>query len=135
MKVGKEIMADYLLCDTCTIIDFINGRKQTLPDLLAQDVKLFINSIIEMELLQGARDKNELRVIEKKLRSFRLVAMQQEILDLATEYVRTYRLSHGLALPDAIIGATAIYYRIPLYTYNTKDFKFLPDIQLTTFSH
>jgi predicted nucleic acid-binding protein len=63
------------------------------------------------------------------------VAMQQEILDLATEYVRTYRLSHGLALPDAIIGATAIYYRIPLYTYNTKDFKFLPDIQLTTFSH
>jgi len=63
-------MADYLLCDTCTIIDFINGRKQTLPVLLAQGVTLFINSIIEMELLQGARDKNELRVIEKKLRSF-----------------------------------------------------------------
>ena len=123
-------MADYLLCDTCTIIDFINGRKQTLHDLLAQDVKLFINSIIEMELLQGARDKKELRAIEKKLRLFRLVVMQQEILDLATEYVRTYRLSHGLALPDAIIGATAIYYRIPLYTYNTKDFRFLPEIQL-----
>ncbi len=128
-------MADYLLCDTCTIIDFINGRKQNLPDLLAQDVKLFINSIIEMELLQGARDKNELRVIEKKLRSFRLVAMQQEIFDLATEYVRTYRLSHGLALPDAIIGATAIYYRIPLFTYNTKDFKFLPEIELADFQN
>ena len=128
-------MADYLLCDTCTIIDFINGRKQTLPDLLAQDVKLFINSIIEMELLQGAHDKNELRVIEKKLRSFRLVAMQQEIFDLATEYVRTYRLSHGLALPDAIIGATAIYYRIPLFTYNTKDFKFLPEIELADFQN
>lgn len=123
-------MADYLLCDTCTIIDFINGRKQTLHNLLAQDIKLFVNSIIEMELLQGARDKNELRAIEKKLRLFRLVMVQQEILDLATEYVRTYRLSHGLALPDAIIGATAIYYRIPLYTYNMKDFKFLPEIQL-----
>ena len=128
-------MADYLLCDTCTIIDFINGRKQTLHNLLAQDVKLFINSIIEMELLQGARDKNELRVIEKKLRSFRLVVMQQEILDLATEYIRTYRLSHGLALPDAIIGATAIYYRIPLFTYNTKDFKFLPEIELADFQN
>jgi predicted nucleic acid-binding protein len=128
-------MADYLLCDTCTIIDFINGRKHTLQDLLAQDVKLFINSIIEMELLQGARDKNELRVIEKKLRSFRLVMMQQEIFNLATEYVRTYRLSHGLALPDAIIGATAIYYRIPLFTYNTKDFKFLPEIQLADFQN
>ncbi len=128
-------MADYLLCDTCTIIDFINGRKHTLHDLLAQDVKLFINSIIEMELLQGARDKNELRVIEKKLCSFRLVMMQQEIFDLATEYVRTYRLSHGLALPDAIIGATAIYYRIPLFTYNTKDFKFLPEIELADFQN
>jgi tRNA(fMet)-specific endonuclease VapC len=127
-------MADYLLCDTCTIIDFINGRSETLHDLLAKDVKLFVNSIIEMELLQGARNKNELRVIEKKLRSFRLVMMQQEIFDLATDYVRTYRLSHSLALPDAVIGATAIYYQIPFYTYNTKDFKFLPDIQLVNFS-
>jgi predicted nucleic acid-binding protein len=51
-------MANYLLCDTCTIIDFINGRSETLHDLLAKDMKLFINSIIEIGLLQGARDKN-----------------------------------------------------------------------------
>ena len=94
---------------------------------------LFINSIIEMELFQGARNKNELRAIEKKLCSFRLLDMQQVIFDLATDYVRAYRLSHGLALPDAVIGATAIYYQIPLLTYNRKDFKFLPEIQLADF--
>ena len=86
-----------------------------------------------MELLQGARNKNELRAIEKKLRSFRLLDMQQVIFDLATDYIRTYRLSQGLALPDAVIGATAIYYQIPLFTYNRKDFKFLPEIQLADF--
>jgi len=127
------MMSDYLLCDTCIIIDFISGRSQVLNDLLDSKMVLLINSIIEMELLQGARDKKELRVVEQRLHSFRLLNMQQEIFDLATDFLRNYRLSHGLALPDAVIGATAIYYQIPLLTYNHKDFKFLPEIQLQSF--
>lgn len=123
-------MTDYLLCDTCVIIDAINGRSTVLNNLLAEDTHLFINSIIEMELLQGGRDKKELQVIKKKLLSFRLLDLQQVIFDLATQLIRDYRLSHGLTLPDAVIGATAIYYQIPLYTYNQKDFRFLPEIQL-----
>jgi tRNA(fMet)-specific endonuclease VapC len=123
-------MADYLLCDTCVIIDYINGRSAILNNLLAQGTHLFINSIIEMELLQGARDKKELQVIKKKLLSFRLLNLQQVIFDLASQLISDYRLSHGLALPDAVIASTAIYYQIPLYTYNQKDFIFLPDIQL-----
>lgn len=124
-------MSDLLLCDTCVIIDFISGHSQALNDLINNDVTLFVNSIIEMELLQGARDKNELQRIEKKLGAFRLLNMQQTIFDLATQFIREYRLSHSLSLPDAIIGATAIYYQIPLFTYNRKDFGFLPEIQLT----
>ncbi|TAL51986.1 MAG: type II toxin-antitoxin system VapC family toxin [Methylovulum sp.] len=124
-------MADFLLCDTCVIIDFMNNRSPMLNGLVDSNVILFVNSIIEMELLQGARDKNELRRIEKKLESFRLLNMQQTIFDLATQFIREYRLSHGLALPDAVIGATAIYYQMPLYTYNRKDFMFLPAIELT----
>ena len=126
-------MTDYLLCDTCVIIDFMNGRSQVLNELINNETTLFINSIIEMELLQGARDKKELRIIENKLHSFRLLNMQQDIFDLATQNIRTYRLSHSLALPDAIIGATAIFYQMPLFTYNRKDFKFLLDIQLTEY--
>ncbi len=126
-------MSNYVLCDTCVIIDFMNERSHVLKELQNRNMTLFINSIIEMELFQGARNKNELRAIEKKLCSFRLLDMQQVIFDLATDYVRAYRLSHGLALPDAVIGATAIYYQIPLLTYNRKDFKFLPEIQLADF--
>ncbi len=126
-------MTDYLLCDTCVIIDFMNGRSQTLNELINNETTLFINSIIEMELLQGARDKKELRIIENKLHSFRLLNIQQEIFDIATQHIRNYRLSHNLALPDAIIGATATFYQIPLFTYNRKDFKFLPEIQLAEY--
>jgi tRNA(fMet)-specific endonuclease VapC len=121
-------MSEYLLCDTCVIIDFMSGRSQELDDLMAANVTLFINSIIEMELLQGARNSVELRRIEKKLTAFRLLDMQQIIFDLATQFIRNYRLSQGLLLADAVIGATAIYYQIPLFTYNRKDFGYLPTI-------
>jgi len=127
-------MTDYLLCDTCVIIDFMNGRSQVLYELINNEMTLFINSVIEMELLQGARDKKELHFIENQLHSFRLLNMQQDIFDLATQHIRNYRLSHNLALPDAIIGATAAFYQMPLFTYNRKDFKFLPGIQLVEYS-
>lgn len=125
-------MADYLLCDTCVIIDFMSGRNLELGELLKNNATLFINSIIEMELLQGARSKVELQRIEKKLRVFRLLNLQQPIFDLATQFIREYRLSKGLLLPDAVIGATAIYYQMPLFTFNRKDFSFLPAITLKT---
>jgi predicted nucleic acid-binding protein len=102
-----------------------------LNNLIKSDTTLFVKTIIEMELLQGGLDKNELQRIEKKRGAFRLLNMQQTIFDLATQFIREYRLSHGLALPDAVIGATAIYYQMPLFIYNRKDFRFLPEIQLT----
>jgi len=58
-------MAGFLLCDTCVIIDFMNNRSPMLNELINSNVVLFVNSIIEMELLQGAHDKNELLRIEK----------------------------------------------------------------------
>ena len=125
-------MTDYLLCDTCVIIDFINHRSLTIHELLENNAILLINSIIEMELLQGARNKQELQVIKKKLLSFRLLNLEQAIFDSATQFVSDYSLSHGLALPDAVIASTAIYYQIPLFTYNQKDFRFLPDIQFSS---
>jgi predicted nucleic acid-binding protein len=57
-------MANHLLCDTCVIIDFINGRSQELTNLLNEDRVLFINSIIEMELIQGSRNKDELPTVK-----------------------------------------------------------------------
>ena len=48
----------------------------------------------------------------------------------ATELIEDYYLSHGILIPDAIIGATAIETDLSLFTYNTKDFKYLPGIKL-----
>jgi len=123
-------VADSFFCDTSLIIDLINGRNDLLKRLAEQESVLFVNSIVEMELLQGAHDKRELRKIEQELNLFRRLELQQAVFDLATDWIRRYTLSHGLLLPDAIIAASAHFYRLPLLTYNRKDFRYLPEIGL-----
>jgi predicted nucleic acid-binding protein len=123
-------MSEHFFCDTAPIIDLINGRSDRLRQLSQKNATLFINSIVEMELLQGAHDKRELRKIEQELNLFYRLELNQEIFDQATEWIRAYTLSHRLLLPDAIIGACAYFYSLPLLTYNRKDFKFLPGIIL-----
>ncbi|MEL6257118.1 MAG: type II toxin-antitoxin system VapC family toxin, partial [Bacteroidota bacterium] len=39
-------------------------------------------------------------------------------------------ISHGLSIPDAIIVSTAVIHEIELFTYNLKDFRFIPNIKL-----
>jgi predicted nucleic acid-binding protein len=46
------------------------------------------------------------------------------------ELMLKYSKSHGLAVPDAFIAATAIINNVKLYTLNVKDFKFIDDLNL-----
>lgn len=68
--------------------------------------------------------------MKKKIKYYDVVQIDKAISQKAIEFIESYKLSHGLLIPDAIIGATAIVYQIPLYTYNVKDFDFLPEIIL-----
>ena len=82
-----------------------------------------------MELLQGAKDKRELRKIEKELSSFNRLAFNDEIACLATNLIKEYVLSHSLQIADSIIAATCLIYNIPLFTHNKKDFRFIPGLE------
>lgn len=83
-----------------------------------------------MELFQGAWNKNELVEMKKRIRYYDVVQMDSEISAKAVDLVESYKLSHGLLIPDAIIAATSIVYDIPLFTYNLRDFVFIPEIHL-----
>jgi predicted nucleic acid-binding protein len=50
------------------------------------------------------------------------------IIDFYKEQPNT--LSHNLSLPDGFIAATAIAEEIPLYIHNTKDFRFIEELNL-----
>jgi predicted nucleic acid-binding protein len=81
-----------------------------------------------MELLQGTRNKTESIQLKKKLKAYHIIHFNETTSKLAIELIEQFRLSHGLLIPDAIIAATAITFNLKLFTYNLKDFKFIPGI-------
>lgn len=120
-----------VLCDTNIFISAFNGRQDTIDQLDKIGLEeVVLSAVTVMELLQGMGNKEELARLKKKIRYYDVVQMDERISATATEFVERYKLSHGLTIPDAIIGATSVVHQIPLFTYNLRDFDFLPGIVL-----
>ena len=120
-----------ILCDTNILIHAFNGKKNTLDDLqkIGRE-NVVLSSITVMELLQGMGSKKELATMKTRMKYFDVIELDEKISVAAKTFIEKYSLSHGLTIPDAIIGATSAVYQIPLFTYNVKDFKFIPQIVL-----
>jgi predicted nucleic acid-binding protein len=91
---------------------------------------IIISFITKMELLSGATNKLDLNVINKKLSRFSIVLINERINLTAINLMQDFKLSHGLAIPDSLIAATAIETKLKLFTYNRKDFRFISDLTL-----
>ncbi|PJJ84224.1 type II toxin-antitoxin system VapC family toxin [Mucilaginibacter auburnensis] len=120
-----------VLCDTNILIHAFNGRQNTIDKLHEIGLHQVTLSVITvMELYQGMSNKAELAQMKRKIKYYDVIEIDTEISKLATTLIENFKLSHGLQIPDAIIAATAVIYQIPLFTYNIKDFNFIPDIRL-----
>ena len=120
-----------VLCDTNILIHAFKGRLDTIQALNNIGYSnIALSAVTVMELYQGMRNKNELAQMKKKIKYFDIVQFDDLISEKSIDFIAQFRLSHGLQIPDAIIGATAVIHQIPLFTYNLKDFRFMPDIIL-----
>lgn len=90
-----------------------------------------INTIVYLELIQGAKNTSEVREIDKYLTRFDLIHFDRAISSLSIQLVRDYSKSHGLMLPDAVIAATCIENDLALITFNLKDFRFIDGLTLS----
>ena len=111
-----------IFLDSCIVIDYINGRLEISDE---DKNKYCINSIVDMEICVGARNKRELNSINKKISDFVSVDIDQNIMNLSVQLINEYNLSHDMTIYDGIIAATCMVYGLPLLTHNKKDFKFL----------
>lgn len=105
------------------------ARKKLKSSLLQFDGTETISDITYMEMVQGCRDKEELRkwiTLSKKLK---LISINEAISERARYLVETYALSHNLCLQDALIASTAISYGLTLMTCNRKHYHFIPGLQ------
>lgn len=120
-----------ILCDTNIFISAFNGRQDAIHQLNEIGLeRVVLSAITVMELLQGMGNKNELAQMKKRIKFYDVIHIDTVISSKAIELIETFRLSHHLQIPDAIIAATSIVYEIPLYTFNIKDFSFIPEVEL-----
>lgn len=121
-----------LLVDTDILIDIANN-DETAKKRLADESKILtlgISAITVMELVIGCRNKTEQQALDKFLEQFEICPLTEEISTRAIELIRTYTLSHGLLIPDALIAATAISNNMALLSKNQRDYRFIQNLNL-----
>ena len=120
-----------IVCDTNILIEFYKGNENITATLMAIGIPNLAVSVISTgELYYGARDKHELKKIQKHLALLKQLPLDNETSDLFLLLIEQFALSHKLSIPDALIAATTIKYSFPLFTLNTKDFQYIPHLQL-----
>jgi len=120
------------IVDTDILIDAARQISEAVNclDGIEQTSTLAISVITQMELVVGCRNKTELRNTDRFLRRFQVLRLNEPISDTAVDLLRRYRLSHGLAMPDALIAATAITVNQPFITKNQRNYRFISGLQL-----
>ncbi|MBU4226284.1 MAG: type II toxin-antitoxin system VapC family toxin [Chloroflexi bacterium] len=120
-----------ILCDTNILIEFYKDNADVKAFIKSIGVSDLAVSIVTVgELYFGARDKRELGKIRNHLALLKQVPLDAESSQLFLSLIEKYVLSHRLSVPDALIAATAICQGLPLYTFNVKDFNYIPGLEL-----
>ncbi len=90
---------------------------------------IIISIVSAMELVQGCRSESELRVVTNLFHALTVLPITPTLSQRALQLMQTYWLSHGLTMPDALIAATALEHRLPLYTRNIRHFRMISELQ------
>lgn len=124
-----------IICDSDVIIDLFSPKHKRHVIIKSKLTNWRLNNIVisaitKMEIISGSQNKEHLINLSKRLSDFKITFINHDISELAISLLIKYNLSHGLEIPDSIIAATAIYSDLALFTYNTKDFKFISGLKL-----
>jgi len=123
-----------LLIDTDVLIWYMKGNERAYRTI--EGNLPFSSSVVTyMELVQGMRNKDELNCLRQTLKGWgaKLLYVSEEISAKAMFYVEQHYLSHSLQLADALIGATAVSYGLPILTGNDKHYKIIKQVQIKVF--
>jgi len=123
-----------MLFDTDVLIWAFKGNI-TAASILDATGSKSVSSVTYMELLQGARDKRELKAVKSYLHDlgFEILPISENISHRASIYMEEFVLQSGIGMADALIAATCAENAEVLCTANHKHYKVIPDIQIKRF--
>ena len=93
------------------------------------DERPAISAISVLELYAGARSQRDERDIIAVRQQLACLPIGEEIAERAGAFMRHFRRSHGIDIPDAIIAATAEHHGLELATLNVKHFPMFPKLK------
>jgi hypothetical protein len=120
-------VSDHLL-DTCVLIDYLRDDEAAVQLIRRLARRPSVSVVTIAELYAGVRNGREREGIEALLVLLDARNVDFEIARLAGGYRLQYRRSHGVAMPDALIAATARVHGARLVTRNTRHFPMLDDL-------
>lgn len=123
-----------VIFDTDVLIWALKGKPSAASALDAAD-RLRISVVTYMELIQGARDAAELRLIRRFVADlgFEVVPLSENIGHRAAIYMEEYTLKSALSMADALIAATTVEHADMLCTANRKHYRAIADLQIKTY--
>jgi hypothetical protein len=123
-----------VIFDTDVVVWASRGKEQAAKAINASDDRA-ISVISYLEILEGARDKAEVRTTKSMLfeYGFRVLPLSENIGHRACIYMELYGLSHALAMGDALVAATVVENNELLLTGNRKHFATISGLQVQFF--
>ena len=117
------------------ILIWIQRGNRKAARMVAKDDDKALSIQSYMELLQGARDKDEQNVIRDFVYGFdfSVLPLSENIGHRALVYIEEYALASGMRSADALIAATAVERNLELVTSNTKHFRAVKELRLKAF--
>ena len=123
-----------MIIDTDVLVWYLRGNINARK-IVTSSIPFKISVISYIELMQGMKDKRELKVLQKYLKkwSTEIIQINESISTRAMYFVEDYFLSHSMEFPDAIIAATALENAEILLTANNKHYSFIPNLEINKF--
>jgi predicted nucleic acid-binding protein len=127
-----------MLIDTDVLIWLYRGDARAKAELDAvRPEERFVSVVSYMELVQGVRNKAELKTVKDSFETsaFTLIQLSQDTGIIACRILERFALQSGLKTGDALIAATAFIHTETIFTGNYRHFKdlgvsvkqFIPD--------
>lgn len=123
-----------MLVDTDVLFWNLRGNDNA-ADFLDEGAGFSISAVTYMELLQGLRDKAEMRALRQALRFWEveILPIERDISARAMFLVEEYALSHNMQMADALIAATALHFGDILATANDRHYRHIDGIEIVIF--
>ncbi len=120
-----------IVLDTNFFWEYITGNPDAVDFLNAANYDIIsISAITVAELIKGCGNKVKLAKLNKQIKDFFPLHIDEAISSGAIDLIQTYHLSHNIGINDAYIAATCLYYNIELATCNISDYHYIPDLKL-----